>query len=64
MCAMKAISKYSKKPAESVNVEELLKEWGTEAPKSRRVFDEDDMKIAMRLANILAERVDAIQEAS
>jgi len=64
LCAMKAITKYSKKPVESVNVEELLRQWGAKAPDGRRMLDSEGLKLANRLAKLLAERVDTIQEAS
>ncbi len=64
LCAMKAITKYSKKPVESVDVEALMKQWGTEAPKNRRSLGDKDIVLARRLAKQLAERVEAIQEAS
>ena len=62
-CAMKAITKYSKEPAASVNVESLLKEWGVEPPKNRRVLDEKAVEIAKHLAELLSDKVVEIQEA-
>jgi hypothetical protein len=59
----KAVAKYSKEPAEAVDVEALLKEWMITPPKNRRVLDVNDEKIARRLAVLLAGKVDAIQEA-
>ncbi len=64
LCAMKAITKYSKKPTESVNVEEMLKQWGAKIPEDRRILNSEGMKIANRLEKFLVERVNAIQEAS
>jgi hypothetical protein len=64
LCAKKAVTKYSKEPADSVDVEALLKEWRITPPKNRRVLDEKDEKNARRLAVLLAEKVDAIQEAA
>jgi uncharacterized metal-binding protein len=63
LCAKKAVAKYSKEPAEAVDVEALLKEWMITPPKNRRVLDVNDEKIARRLAVLLAGKVDAIQEA-
>ena len=63
LCAQKAITKYSRKPEESVNVEEMLNEWGENAPENRRVLDEHGVILAERLAKHLSERVKAIQEA-
>jgi uncharacterized metal-binding protein len=43
LCARKAITKYSKEPAVCVDVEALLKEWGVEPPKNRRVLGTQDL---------------------
>ena len=64
LCARKAVTKYSKEPAEGVNVEALLSEWGVEPPKNRRVLDTEDVETAKRLAELLADKVDEIQEAA
>ena len=63
-CAYKAITKYSKEPAAGFDVEALLKEWGVEEPKTRRVLDEENVAVAKRIAELLAAKVDEIQEAS
>ena len=63
LCAKKAITKHSKEPANSVDVEALLKVWGVEPPKNRRVLDNEDIKTAKRLAELLAKNVDETQEA-
>jgi uncharacterized metal-binding protein len=63
LCAKKAITKYSKEPANGVDVEALLKVWGVEPPKNRRVLDNEDIKTAKRLAELLAKNVDETQEA-
>ena len=63
LCAKKAVTKYSKEPAEAVDVEALLKEWRISPPKSRRVLDEKDEKNARRLAELLAEKIDTLQGA-
>ena len=63
LCAKKAITTYSKEPAASVDVEALLKKWGVEPPKNRRVLDANNVKTARCLAELLAEKVDEIQEA-
>ena len=62
-CAYKAITKYSKEPAAGIDVEALLKEWRIDQPKTRRVLDEENVAIANRIAELLAEKVDEIQEA-
>ena len=62
LCAMKAIAKYSKEPAAGVDVEALLKEWGVEPPKNRRILCAQDLETAKRLAKLLADKVDEIQE--
>jgi uncharacterized metal-binding protein len=64
LCAKKAITKYSKEPASSVDVKALLKEWGVKPPENRRVFDAKDLRTAKRLAKLLADKVDEIQEAA
>ena len=64
LCAKKAVTKYSKEPAEAVDVEALLKEWMITPPKNRRVLDVNDEKNARRLAELLAEKVDNIQESA
>ena len=61
--AYKAITKYSKEPAAGVDVEALIKEWGIEAPKRRRTLEDDGLKAALRLAELLAVKTDEIQEA-
>jgi uncharacterized metal-binding protein len=63
-CAYKAITKYSKEPAAGVDIEALLKEWRIDQPKTRRVLDEENVAIANRIAELLAGKVDEIQEAS
>ena len=64
LCAKKAVAKYSKEPAEAVDVEFNLKEWGVTPPKNRRVLDVNDEKNARRLAELLAKKVDNIQESA
>jgi len=64
LCARKAVTRYSKEPAEGVDVEALLSEWGVEPPKNRRVLDAEDVETAKRLAELLADKVDEIQEAA
>jgi len=63
-CAYNAITKYSKEPAAGDDVEALLKEWGIEQPKTRRVLDEENVAVARRIAELLAAEVDEIQEAA
>lgn len=63
-CAYKAITKYSKEPAAGFDVEALLKEWDIEQPKTRRVLDEKSVEVAKRIAELLAAKVDEIQEAA
>jgi hypothetical protein len=43
-------------------VEALIKEWGIEAPKGRRTLEGDGLKVALRLAELLAVKIDEIQE--
>ena len=61
-CAYKAITKYSKEPTAGVDVEALLKEWGIEQLKTRRVLDDENVTLARRIAELLASKVDEIQE--
>jgi uncharacterized metal-binding protein len=62
LCAKKAIARYSKEPAAGVDVDALLKEWGVDPPKSRRVLDAKDVEVARRIAELLADKVDEVQE--
>jgi hypothetical protein len=48
--------------AAGVDVEALIKEWGIEAPKGRRTLEGDGLKAALRLAELLAVKIDEIQE--
>ncbi len=64
LCAFKAITKYSKEPTDSVNVEALLKEWGVEPPKNRRVLSQEGVDASKRLAGLLVSKVKEIQEAA
>ena len=53
LCTKKAIAKYSREPAASVDVEAVLKEWGEEPPKDwkgteHRIFG--DCKALSRVA--------------
>jgi len=64
LCAKKAITKYSNKPAAAVDVEALLEEWGVEPPRNRRTLAAKDVVTAKRIAELLAEKVDEIQEAA
>ena len=63
-CAFKAIAKYSKEPAAGVDVEALLREWGVEPPKGRITLDAEGMVTARRIAELLAVKIDEIQEAA
>jgi uncharacterized metal-binding protein len=63
-CAYKAITKYSKEPAAGVDVEATLKDWGIEPPKNRRELNSDELAEARRIAELLATKVDEIQEAA
>jgi uncharacterized metal-binding protein len=63
-CAYKAITKYSKEPAAGVDVEALLKEWDVEPPEGRRTLEGDGLKAAHRLAELLATKIDEVQEAA
>jgi len=62
LCAKKAITKYSKEPAACFDIEALLKEWGVEPPRNRRVLDVNGVEMARRVAELLADKVDEIQE--
>ena len=64
LCAKKAIAKYSKDPVDSVDIEALLKKWGVEPPKNRRVLKGEDLKNAKRVATLLNEKVNEILGAS
>lgn len=60
-CAKKAIEKISGPTAADVDVESLLEEWGVEPPASRRVLGDADVKLAERVAQEIARRVDWVQ---
>lgn len=60
LCAKVGTEKYSGKVDGVVNVEELLKGWGVTPPSSRRALDDDGVKLAWRIAEEIASRVDAI----
>jgi hypothetical protein len=47
-----------------VDVEALLKEWGVEPPRGRRTLEGDGLKAAYRLAELLATKIDEVQEAA
>jgi uncharacterized metal-binding protein len=64
LCARKAIAKYSKEPAAGVDVESILKEWGVEPPKERRVLSAEYLETARHLAMLLAIKADEVQEAA
>ncbi len=64
LCANKAITKYSKAPRESVNVENLLKEWNIKPPHNRRLLSGDEVKLAERLSEHLVSRVWEVQGAA
>jgi len=60
-CALKAITKYSNEPADSVVVEDILEQWGIQAPASRRELDGDGVEAARRLAQEISRRIDGIR---
>jgi len=60
-CALKAITKYSNEPADSVVVEDILEQWGIQAPASRRELDGDGVEAARRLAQEISGRIDRIR---
>jgi uncharacterized metal-binding protein len=62
LCAKKAVAKYSKEPAAGFEVEALLKEWGVETPRIRRVLDAKNLETARRIAESLAVKVNELQE--
>ncbi len=64
LCAKKAITKYSKDPEDSVDVEALLKKWDIDPPKNRRVLKGKDLETAKRVAKLLTEKVEKIQGVS
>jgi len=63
LCATKAIEKYSDETAASVDVEELLAEWGVDPPASRREMGERDLAIARRVAHEIAQKIEEVKEA-
>jgi len=62
LCVKKAITKYSKEPAASIDVESVLSEWNIKAPKDRRVLNDEGLIIAERLKALIISRVNQIQD--
>jgi|GEM_PF-53013 len=62
LCAQKGTEKYSGKVDDSINVRELLKNWGVKSPASRAVLDADGLRLAERIAEEIALRVDRLLE--
>lgn len=60
LCALSGTEKYSGKCDGVVVVSELLAQWGEKEPVSRRQLDERGWKLAWRLAETIAERVDEL----
>jgi hypothetical protein len=60
LCARKGTEKYSGKVDDVVIIDELLKEWGAQAPASRRDFTEKDWELAEKVAQEIARRVDLV----
>ncbi len=58
-CATLATEQLSGPITEKVEVTALLKEWGVEREFDRRELDEEGVAVALRLAELLAEKVDA-----
>lgn len=64
LCATKVIEKYSGETAATVDVEDLLEEWGLEPPASRRELGGNDLAIAHRVALEIAHRIEGVKEAN
>ena len=64
LCAKKAIEKYSAPTADSVDCEAILEEWRERAPSARRELDSVGIKLAERVAEVIAEKVDNINGSS
>ena len=47
-----------------LDVEALLKDWGVDPPNNRRILDSEALETARRIAELLAAKVDEIQEAA
>ncbi|MFH0802430.1 MAG: MTH895/ArsE family thioredoxin-like protein [bacterium] len=62
LCAKKGTEKYSGKVDDSINVRELLKKWGVKSPASRAFLDVDGLRLAERIAEEIAVRVDHLRE--
>jgi len=61
-CGKIAIEKYSGKTADTLVVTELLEKWEIPRPTSRRALDEKGIKVALRVAQEIAGRIDVIFE--
>jgi uncharacterized metal-binding protein len=61
LCAKKAIEKYSASTAASVDVEAILEEWREKAPSDRREMDSVGIRLAERIAEVIAEKVDKVR---
>jgi uncharacterized metal-binding protein len=63
LCAKKAIEEHSGPTAASVDVEKLLMEWGEEPTGTRKTLSAKGVKLAKRIAQEVAGRVDEAREA-
>jgi len=62
LCARIGTEAHSGKTTDTVNVRELLKEWGESPPESRVKFTEKDFALAERIATVISDKVDKILE--
>ena len=60
LCAKKAIEKYSASTAASIDVETILEEWLEDVPSARRELDPAGIRLAERVADVIAEKVDEV----
>ena len=60
MCAKIATERYSGKPASSIVVTDILKNWQCPKPSSRRKLNDETLTVARKVADRIAEEVDKI----
>jgi uncharacterized metal-binding protein len=60
MCAKIATERYSGKPASSIVVADMLKNWQCPKLSSRRELNDETLAVARKVANRIAEEVDEV----
>ena len=60
MCAKVATERYSGKPASSIVVTDLTKDWQCPKLSSRRKLDDETLTVTRKVADKIAEEVDEV----